>query len=621
MDRNSVIGLLLIGLILMVFTYVNKPEREALEQQKAQEQLAGKKEDSLIVRSDTIQNQNKFTALSDTSLSDSLKNQAFTAMYGPLAPAASGVDSFYFLTNDRMRMRISAKGGYIDQVQLIGYNTWAKDSLILFKPDSTKFFVSIPFENRYISTGDLYFTPEKQGEVRVSGKDSVTYTLIAAGIDGKALIYTYKLHGDSYMLDVKLSTKGLDQYINPSASGTFEWAMNCPRQEKNLENERHNTTIYYKYAEDEVDHLNPMSDEKTKLDGKVEWLAFKQQFFTSVVLAKQGFDNSTEVSSRALTGETQTKALAAVFGLPFDESRSLGFSLFFGPSQYNTLKATGYDLQKQIPLGWGIFGYVNKWIVIPVFNFFDGYNLNYGLVILLLTLVIKLLLFPLQYRSYLSQAKMKVLKPEVDELNAQYEKEDPLKKQQAVMALYKRAGVNPLGGCLPLLFQMPILFAMFNFFPAAIELRQESFLWAEDLSTYDSILDLPFKIPFYGNHISLFALLMTASTILYTRMNNQLSGANSQMMPGMKYMMYLMPVVFLFVLNSYAAGLNYYYFLANVITFGQQSAFRFMVDEKKIHAKIQANKKKPQTNKTSSFQKRLEEMARKNSAKTQGRKK
>ncbi len=186
MDRNSVIGLLLIGLILMVFTYVNKPEREALEQQKAQEQLAGKKEDSLIVRSDTIQ------------------NQAFTAMYGPLAPAASGVDSFYFLTNDRMRMRISAKGGYIDQVQLIGYNTWAKDSLILFKPDSTKFFVSIPFENRYISTGDLYFTPEKQGEVRVSGKDSVTYTLIAAGIDGKALIYTYKLHGDSYLQDRRL---------------------------------------------------------------------------------------------------------------------------------------------------------------------------------------------------------------------------------------------------------------------------------------------------------------------------------------------------------------------------------------------------------------------------------
>jgi YidC/Oxa1 family membrane protein insertase len=216
---------------------------------------------------------------------------------------------------------------------------------------------------------------------------------------------------------------------------------------------------------------------------------------------------------------------------------------------------------------------------------------------------------------------MRVLKPEVDELNAQYEKEDPLKKQQAVMALYKRAGVNPLGGCLPLLFQMPILFAMFNFFPAAIELRQKSFLWAEDLSTFDSIVDLPFEIPFYGNHVSLFALLMTVSTILYTRMNNQLSGANSQMMPGMKLMMYLMPVIFLFVLNSYAAGLNYYYFLANVITFGQQATFKFFVDEKKIHEKIQQNKKKPQVSKTSGLQKRLEEMAKKRAAQTPGRKK
>lgn len=619
MDRNSVIGLLLIGLILVVFTYVNKPDREALEKQQAQEQLAAIRADSLAATKPTTQP--LAAVLADTMVTDSALAVENNARFGPMAPAATGRDSFYFLSNDRMRIRISAKGGFIDQVELPDYQTWEKDSLVLFKPDSTRFNISIPFGNRFVSTEDLYFTPEKAGALKVSGKDSAEFVMVARGASGAEISLTYRIKGDAYLMDVRMGSKGLEQYINAGSSGTFEWSMICPRQEKNLENERNNTTVYYKYAEDEVDHLNPVSDEKSKLDGKVEWLAFKQQFFTSVILSKNAFDNSAEIATRTLSDENHTKAFNAVFSAPLEADRSISFGLFFGPTHYKTLKATGFDLQKQIPLGWGIFGYVNKWIVIPVFNFFDGYQLNYGIVILLLTLVIKLLLFPLQFKSYLSQAKMKVLKPEVDELNAQYEKDDPLKKQQAVMALYKRAGVNPLGGCLPLLFQMPILFAMFNFFPAAIELRQQSFLWAEDLSTYDSILNLPFKIPFYGNHVSLFALLMTASTILYTRMNNQLSGANSQMMPGMKFMMYLMPVIFLFVLNSYAAGLNYYYFLANIITFGQQSAFRLMVDEKKIHEKIQQNKKKPQVNKTSGLQKRLEEMARKKGYQAPGKKK
>jgi len=286
------------------------------------------------------------------------------------------------------------------------------------------------------------------------------------------------------------------------------------------------------------------------------------------------------------------------------------FDFYFGPNHYQTLKEAGHDLQQQIPLGWGIFGWVNKFLVIPVFNWLDTYGLNYGIVILFLTLIIKLVLFPFQFKSYLSQAKMRVLKPEMDELNKKYENEDALKKQQALMALYKEAGVNPLGGCFPLLLQLPILLAMFNFFPNAIELRQQSFLWADDLSTFDSILTLPFEIPVYGDHVSLFALLMTISTIIYTMMNNSLSVQNDQM-KQMKWMMYLMPVVFLLVLNSYAAGLNYYYFLANIITFGQQFAFSKLVDEKKIHAKIQANKLKPASQKTSSFQQKLEEMAKK----------
>lgn len=620
MDRNSVIGLLLIGLILMVFTYVNQPEREALEQQKMREQVSSPKKDPVAV--DIPVKDTLGTAVAtDSLMNDTLLRSKNQAMFGPLAPAAVGSDSFYFVSNDKMRMRIAAKGGFIDQVELRGFKTWEMDSLALFRPDSARFNIILPFGNRFVSTADLYFQPETRGNLVVSGNDSAAFVMVAKGENGASVAYTYKIRGNSYLIDVSLSPKGLDQYLNATGAGSFEWNMHCSRQEKNLENERNNSTVYFKYAEDEVDHLNPVADDKLKLDGRVEWLAFKQQFFTAVIIARGSFENSAEVESRTLADEKQTKAFSAVFSAPFNDDRSLSFGLFFGPTHYRTLSETGYDLQKLVPLGWGIFGYVNKLIVIPVFNFLDGYALNYGIVILLLTLVIKLILFPFQFRSYVSQAKMRVLKPEVDELNAQYEKEDPLKKQQAVMALYKRAGVNPLGGCLPLLFQMPILFAMFNFFPAAIELRQESFLWADDLSTFDSVLNLPFKIPFYGNHVSLFALLMTASTIIYTRMNNQLSGGNTQMMPGMKVMMYVMPIIFLFVLNSYAAGLNYYYFLANVITFGQQAVFRLMVDDKKIHEKIQQNKKKPQVNKTSALQKRLEEMAKKRGYQAPGKRK
>jgi len=264
-------------------------------------------------------------------------------------------------------------------------------------------------------------------------------------------------------------------------------------------------------------------------------------------------------------------------------------------------------LQKQIPLGWGIFGWVNKIIVIPIFNFLQGFNINYGIVILILTLLIKTLLFPIAYKTYLSSAKMRVLKPEIDEINKKFGTDDPLKKQQATMALYKKAGVNPLAGCIPVLLQMPILIALFNFFPSSIELRQESFLWADDLSTYDSIYNMSFNIPFYGDHVSLFALLMTVSTLLYTYSNSQLMGGQQQM-PGMKFIMYGMPIMLLGLFNGSSAGLSYYYFLANMITFGQTYAMRYFVDEGALIRKIEENKKKPV--KVSTFQQRLEKIAR-----------
>jgi YidC/Oxa1 family membrane protein insertase len=278
-------------------------------------------------------------------------------------------------------------------------------------------------------------------------------------------------------------------------------------------------------------------------------------------------------------------------------------SFYFAPNHYQTLKSYELGMEKLVPLGWGIFGWVNKFLVIPIFNFLNQFDLNYGIIILILTIVIKLMLLPLTYKAYLSTAKMKVLKPEVEEIQAKH-KEDPMKSQQEMMAMYRKAGVNPLGGCLPMLLQMPILIAMFRFFPASIELRQESFLWADDLSTYDSILNLPFTIPFYGDHVSLFTILMTVSTIIYTHMNMQMTAQN----PQMKWIMYLMPVMFLGIFNNFSSGLSYYYFLANVISFGQQYLFKLAVNEDAIHAKIQENKKKPQTK--SKFQQKLEQMAK-----------
>jgi YidC/Oxa1 family membrane protein insertase len=291
---------------------------------------------------------------------------------------------------------------------------------------------------------------------------------------------------------------------------------------------------------------------------------------------------------------------------------SLPFSFYFGPNNFYGLKAYDLELERQIPIGWGFFllAWINQYIVIPVFNWLGGYGWNYGIVILVLTILLKIVLFPIAYKTYISSAKMRVLKPEVDEISKKFpKKEDTLKKQQAVMDLYKKAGANPASGCIPMLLQLPILFAMFRFFPASIELRQKSFLWAHDLSSYDSIMSLPFNIPFYGDHVSLFTLLMTVSTIVYTYMSNQMMGSQTTQLPGMKTMMYIMPVMFLGIFNSYASGLSYYYFLANIITIGQMYFFRFAINEDKLRARIEANKKKPAKPK-SAFQKRLEEAAK-----------
>lgn len=621
MDKNTIIGLLLLSAIMIGFTYYNKPERDAYY--KAQkEQISLDSIAALKTARESISVIDTASMPLNTALTDSLNRNKLSKIYGPFAKTAeSRKIQSYKIETDLFVAEISGKGGFIKQVSLKKFSTWQKKPLVMFDGDSSVFNINIAHGALSIPTTDLYFELDSSLiKNKITGNDSCKITLKAIGDQGNEIEFAYTFFANTYNVDYQVKIKNEGDQPKKTNAISFNWSQLACRQEKNLENERNNTTLYYHDIDNEVDKINPLAAEKYITEKNMQWIGLKQQFFTSVLISESPIQVGAALETRISAADSTTKAMTADFQVqPINKNNenSLNFHWYFGPTHYATLQKSGHELQKQIPLGWGIFGWVNKLIIIPAFNFLGQFNLGYGLVILILTLYIKTLLLAFQFKSYMSQAKMRVLKPEMDGLTEQYKNDDPIKKQQAVMELYRSAGVNPLGGCMPMLFQIPILFALFNFFPNAIELRQQGFLWADDLSTYDSIVSLPFTIPFYGNHVSLFALMMTASTIIYTRMNNELSAGSSQMMPQLKWMMYLMPVIFLFVLNSYAAGLNYYYFLANIITFAQQFIFRKLIDDDKIHAKIQENKKKPKKAQGSSFQQRLEEMAKKRSAPNQ----
>ncbi len=421
------------------------------------------------------------------------------------------------------------------------------------------------------------------------------------------------------MLNFNIEMHGM-QGIIPANMNYVElkWYTDLLQEEKTVDT-RNGATIYYKFYKDNVDNLSERKDEEKTIKTNLKWVSFKQRFFSSTLIAKHFFnDGILKVHKIKKNPPTKhyLKSVSVDLTVPFNVQRDkiIPMSFYFGPNDFTTLKSYGMQLEHQIPIGWGFFilAWVNEWIVIPVFNWLGSYGWNYGIVILVLTILLKMALFPIAYKTYLSSAKMRVLKPEVDAIGAKFpKKEDSMKKQQAVMALYRKAGANPASGCIPMLLQMPILFAMFEFFPSAIQLRQQSFLWAHDLSSYDSILHLPWNIPFYGDHVSLFTLLMTVSTIMYTYLNNQMMGSQTQSMPGMKNMMYIMPILFLGIFNNYAAGLSYYYFLANIITFLQMYLFKYAINEEKLLKRIELNKKKPK--KKSNFQKRLEDAAKQRS--------
>jgi YidC/Oxa1 family membrane protein insertase len=634
MDRNSIVGIFLIFAILVVFSLLNKPSQEQIE-------AARRRQDSLalveVQRELQLQQQNQQNILKEQSelyIPDSVASdkmlQEKIDQFGIFGNAAFGTEEFYTLENNLIKITFSNKGGKIYSVELKNYRTHDSLPLILFEGDKTLFNLSFFAQNRSIHTDQLFFIPSFESRaVTISGPEvrtgsegrikfneenpgqrkSVSFRLEVA--PGRFLEYLYSLEYNSFLLDFDVNMQGLNQYIASNQSYlNFTWGFEVPRQERISKfGEDRYTNITYKFYQDDVDNLSQSKSDEENLNTRVKWIGFKQLFFNSTIIANEAFPNAYIRSERYEEHPEFIANFHAEISMPYQGTGNdrVGMQFYFGPNHFQTLRQYDIDLERLVYLGYAIVRPVNRYLIIPTFNFLRKYIDNFGIIILLLTIFIKTILFPFTYKSYVSQAKMRALKPEVDELTKKYGNDKPMEKQQAMMAMYKKAGVNPMGGCLPMLLQFPILIAMFFFFPTSIELRQESFLWAHDLSTYDSILDLPFTIPFYGDHVSLFVLLMTITTIISTRLNQQ--SASTQGMPGMKTMMYLMPVMFLFILNNYSSGLSYYYFLANVITIGQTYMIRWFIDEDKIRTQLQVNKKKPLTK--SKFQKRLEEMAKK----------
>lgn len=600
MDKNTITGLVLIFLIMIGFSYLSRPSEEQKREMERRDSIAR-------VEAERMQKaaQQEKADFRSAQRTDSLAPAtAFTQ--------DSLEEKNIILENNKLKLYINTRGGRISFVDLKEYRTHDSLALILWRPDKSTFGLNFYAQNTQINTEELLFVPNTtQYSIDATQGEQTLSMRLYAGED-KYLEYLYTLAPDSYMLKLNIRTHNLGDIIAANSSFlTLFWGVDMPQLEKSKDFENRYTGVYYDFLNDGVENLSMTSDEKETLTTKVKWIAYKQQFFSSIMIADESFSDVL-LSSRTNNQAGYLKTAYTEIPLPYSgkTNEDYGMQFYFGPNSYPILKEYGADIElpKLVNLGWKWVAWFNRYVVIPLFGFLESHvTTNYGLIILLLTLIIKLFLFPLTYKSYLSQAKMRVLKPQIDEINKKYPKEKALERQKATMALYKKAGVNPMGGCLPMLLQMPILIALFWFFPGAIELRQKSFLWATDLASYDSIATLPFTIPFYGNHVSLFCLLMTATNILYMVMNKKNQPQNDQM-KGMQTMMYLMPIMFLFIFNSYSSGLSYYYFIATLITIIQTWVIQRYVNDEKLLKQIELAKTKPV--KKSKFQERLEQMQR-----------
>lgn len=604
MDRNTIIGFVLMGAVLVLFTWLGRPSEEQLaEQQRYNDSIAAvqqKKEAEATLIAETAP-----TTLPHTEMSDSALVAERMRVFGDLAQATSGTEETLTLENDSISISLSTKGGMIVSSELKKYKDYRGENVRLIREGEAEFnYTFITNTNRIINTKDLFFSPQ-----RVDDK-TIRMSLITE--NGRELAFVYRLT-DRYRVNVQVENKGFEQVI---ASNAFylDGQIKLPiyQNEKSRKTESNYSGLAYEHSSGDVEKLNTGKDVKEDISGSVKWIAFRDMFFSTIVYSDLGLE-SVSLNSKLNSDENHLKMLESKFVLPLGKTGEAQpmLTMYLGPNDYSLLKSIDTDMgrdtqfAKIVDMGdW--FRFINIWLVIPVFNFLETMFSNYGLIIFLLTLFIKLLLSPFTYKSFIAQAKMRVLRPQVEEINKKYPGDDNMmQRQRATMELYKRAGASSLGGCLPMLLQMPFLIAMYQYFPTSINLRGESFLWASDLSTYDDIIHLPFEIPFIGSHISLFCLLMTITQVIYMK----ISQANQPDAPGMqamKLMPYMMSIMLFVFLNQNASGLSYYYLLSMLISIAQTGVFRLAINEKKLLAQMEENKKKPM--KKSKFMQRLEEM-------------
>ena len=637
MNKRTLLGLVVMAVVFIAFAHFNGLEQKRYQEEMAryeayQDSVARANQPQVVVDSTlTAQPTTEAEIASALATADEHHRQQVDLFGASLVEAAETEAEEFIVENDVMTVRFSTRGGQITGVTLKEYTKYAEgertELIEMFDSAAERFnlsfFVRRGVHNLPVNTADFTFTAEPI--VREGDADVVTMRLQfgqEASLLYRYLIYNTTTPERDYLIDLAVRMEGMSQLLANQTSVGLDWTSLSYQNERGFENENMNTTIAYRFAgEDSVEELGISEGTKSEEEStKINWVAFKQQFFSSVLIAPDMLDGAKLSFETAAAGTGYVKRFAMQAKMDYsDKTQGYDFALYFGPNQYSVLRKVqlaGSDedlyLERLIPLGWGIFGWINRWIVIPVFDLLRNYIGSFGVIILILAVLIRLLIMPLTYKSYVSMAKMRLIKPEMDALAAKYpKKEDAMKRQQATMELYKKAGVNPMGGCIPMLIQLPILIAMFRFFPASIELRGESFLWTQDLSSYDSVLNLPFSIPFYGDHVSLFALLMAISTFLYSWVNYQQTASSQPQMAGMKFMMlYMMPLMLLFWFNSYSSGLCFYYLLSNILILGQTYLVRRMVDDNKIRMAMEANAAKRSNGKKSKFQQRYEELMR-----------
>ena len=648
MDKKSIIGIAVVAVLFLGFAYFNsQQQKEYLEQKAAYEAYV----DSVAAAAraaapvaDSLTSGNGVQAeVAAAEAAAAVRERQVETLGESLTAAREAEAEEFIVENDVMAVLFSTRGGQIKGVTLKDYTQYGprgkRDRKIeMMDPATARFGLSFYLKNGLknvpVNTLDYVFTAQPVVGEADGAKSVVMRLPVAEGayLEYRYLIYDTEAPERDYLVDFDVRLVNMAPEMANQTQIQIDWANTTFQNEKGFQNENMYTTLSYRFPDEtSIEELGMSEGAKSKnISTQVNWVAFKQQFFSSVFIAPDNVSYANLAFDTAAPESSLLKTFTAQMGVPYTpQTEGYDFAFYFGPNKYSILKKIGEPggadiyLECLVPLGWGIFGWVNRWCVIPVFDFLRNYIGSFGIIILILVILVKLVISPLTYKSYVSMAKMRLVKPQIDELAKKYPKpEDAMKKQQATMELYKKAGINPMGGCIPMLIQLPILIAMFRFFPASIELREQPFLWADDLSSYDSIVNLPFSIPFYGDHVSLFALLMAVSLFGYSWFNYQQTASSQPQMAGMKFMMvYMMPIMMLLWFNSYSSGLCYYYLLSNLFTIGQTLVIRRMVDDNKIHAIMQANAAKKSKGKKSKFQQRYEELMRQQEAQQRAKRK